>query len=59
MAQMSLSEKQKEIRDIESRLLIARGEGRGNGMNGSLGWCNIWNRRAIGSNCVGQGTMCH
>ena len=37
MAEMILSTKQKQITDMERRLVAAAGEGRGSGTNGELG----------------------
>ena len=37
MAQMILSTKQKQIMDMESRLVVANGRGEGVGWTGSLG----------------------
>ena len=37
MAQMIISTKQKQTRDRESRLVVAKGEGGGSGMDGEFG----------------------
>ena len=38
MAQINLSAKQKQIMDMENRLVVARGKKGGSGMDGNLGW---------------------
>ena len=37
MVQMILPTKQKQITDMETRLVVARGKGEGNGMDGEFG----------------------
>ena len=56
-----LSAKQKQIMDMEDRLVFARGEGEGVGWTGNLGlvdanccFCSGW---AMGSCCIAQGTI--
>ena len=60
MAQMNLST-EKKIMDLENRLVVAKGEGKGVGGTGSLGlkdadYC-LWNGLAMRSCCVALGTM--
>ena len=59
MAQIILSVKQEKIMDMESRLLVARG--RGKGWRGNLGLVDakyyIWNGQAMRSCSTTQGTM--
>ena len=60
MAQMNLST-EKKLMDLENRLEIAKGEGKGVGWIGSLGlidanYC-LWNGLAMRSCCVALGTM--
>ena len=61
MAQMILSTKQKQIVDMESRLVVTRGWEEGVGWMRSLGLvdtnCNIWNGWAMGSYSTAQGTV--
>ena len=61
MAQMNLLSKEKQITDIEKRLVVAKGEGQGVGWIGNWGlidadYCR-WNGLAMRSCCVGLGTM--
>ena len=62
MAQIIRSTKQKQIMDMESRLVVAGREGEGVGWTGSLRLvdanCNIWNGWAMGSYCTAQETVC-
>ena len=37
MAEMNLPTKQKQITDMETQLVVARGKGEGNGMDGEFG----------------------
>jgi len=59
MAQMNLST-EKKIMDLENRLVVAKGEGKGVGWIGSLGlidanyYC-LWNGLAMRSCCVSTG----
>ena len=59
MAQMILSTKQKQITDMEYKLLVPEERGRGLRWIGSLGLvdanCNIWIGWAMGSYCTAQG----
>ena len=60
MAQMKLST-EKKIMDLEKRLMVAKGEGKGVGWIWSLGltdanYC-FWNGLAMRSCCVALGTM--
>jgi len=60
MAQMNLST-EKKIMDLESRLVVAKGEGEGVGWIGSLelidsNYC-VWNGIAMISCCVALRTM--
>ena len=60
MAQMNIS-LEKKFMDLENRLVVAKGEGKGVGWIGSLGlidanYC-LRNRLAIRSYCVALGTM--
>ena len=52
---------EKKIRDMENRLVVAKGEGEGVGWMGSLGLIDtdngLWNGLAVRSCCVAQGTM--
>lgn len=61
MAQMILSTKQKQIMEMENRLVIARGQGGGSGLNGDLGLvdanCNAWNGWAMECYCTAQSTV--
>ena len=61
MAQMILSIKQKQIMDMENRLVVARGQERGSGMDGEFGVgdanCSICNRWETGLYCTAQGTV--
>ena len=41
MAQLILSAKQKQITDMESRLVVARGQREGNGMDMEFGRCKL------------------
>ena len=57
-----LPTKQKQIMDMEDRLVFAIGDDReGVGWIGSLGLvdenCDIWNGWAMGSCCIAQGTI--
>ena len=59
-SQMNLSA-EKKIVDVENRLVVAKGEGKGVGWIGSLGlidanYC-LWNGLAMKSCCVALGTM--
>ena len=60
MAQMNLST-EKKMMDLESRLVVAKGEGEEVGWIGSLWVIDVdnclWNRLAVKSCCVGLGTM--
>ena len=62
MAQMNLST-EKKIMDLENRLVVAKGEGEGEGVGwmGCLGLtdadCCLWNGLAMRSCCVALGTM--
>ena len=52
---------EKKIMDLENRLVVAKGEGEGVGWMGCLGlidaeYC-LWNRLAMRSCCVAQGTI--
>ena len=62
MAQMILSTKQKQITELESRLVVARGRWEGVEWTGNLELMepnyNIWNRWAMRSYCTAQGTVC-
>ena len=60
MAQMNLST-EKELIDIENRLVVAKGQGKGVGWLGNLGlidtnYC-LWNGLSMRSCCVALGTM--
>ena len=60
MAQMNLST-EKELLDLENRLVVAKGEGDGVGWTGSLGlidanYC-ICSGYAMRSCCIAQGTI--
>ena len=59
-AQMNFST-EKKIMDLENRLVVAKGEGKGEGWLGSLGlidtnYC-LWNGLAMRSCCEALGTM--
>ena len=59
MAQMNIST-EKKIKDLENRLVVAKGEGEGMGWIGNLGlidadYC-LWNGLAMTSCCVALGT---
>ena len=60
MAQMNLST-EKKMMDLESRLVVAKGEGEEVGWIGSLWVIDVdnclWNRLAVKSCCVGLGPM--
>ena len=60
MAQMNLST-EKKLMDLENKLVVAKGEGKGTGWIGSLGLTNVnycfWNELAVRSCCVALGTM--
>ena len=62
MAQMNSYTEQKQIMDLDNRLVVAREEVGRSGMDGVLALvdtnCNIWNRWAMGSCCIAQGTVC-
>ena len=63
MAQMILPTKQKQITDMESRLVVARGEEKeGSGMEEDLGVgghkLQHWEWIAVGSYCSVDGTVC-
>ena len=52
---------EKKIMDLENRFVVAKGEGEGVGLSGSLGltdanYC-FWNGLAMRSCCVALGTM--
>ena len=52
---------EKKIMDLENRLVVAEGEGKGVGWSGSLGlidakYC-LWNGLAMRFYCVALGTM--
>ena len=57
---MNLSIK-KKIRDLENRLMVAKGEGEGAGCIENLGFTDadycLWNGLAMRSCCVALGTM--
>ena len=60
MAQMNLST-EKKIMDLENRLVVAKGEGKGAGWMGSVGlidtnYC-LWNGLTVRFCCVALGTM--
>ena len=60
MAQINLSTA-KKIMDMENRLVVAKGEGKGVGWTGNLGlidsnYC-IWNGLAMRSCCTALGTL--
>ena len=57
MAQMNLST-EKKIMDLENRLVVAKGEGKGVGWLGlmDVNYC-LWNGLAMRSCCVALGTM--
>jgi len=60
MVQMNLST-EKKLMDLESRLVVAKGEGEGVGWIGDVGltdadYC-LWNGLAMRSCCVARGTM--
>ena len=61
MAQMVLSLQQKQIKDMENRLVFARGEGGGRGMDGEIGVskCKLLHLDpiTIGSCFTAQGTV--
>ena len=56
-----LPTKQKQIMDMEDRIVVAKGEVEGVGWIGSLGLadvnCCIWSRWEMGSCCIAQGTI--
>ena len=60
IAQMKLST-EKKIMDLENRLVVAKGEGKGVGWIRSLGFIDanhcLWNGLAMRSCCVALGTM--
>ena len=60
MAQMNLPT-EKKIMDLDNRLVVAKGEGEGEGWTGNLGlmdadYC-LWNGLAMRSCCVALGTL--
>ena len=60
---MTLSTQQKEITDVENRLVVARGRERGgSGMDGSLGLvdanCDIWSGWAVGPCWTAREPVC-
>ena len=51
----------KKLMDLENRLMVAKGEGKGVGWTGNPGLANanycIWNRSAMRSCCIALGTI--
>ena len=56
MAQMILSTNQKYIMDMDSRLVVARGEGRESGMDGEFG---VGGGRLLHLEWMGNGVLLH